>query len=55
MRRADASLLVVIDFIRLPLAVGLGFVLFGEPIESTVLIGGAIILGSLVWLFSRER
>ena len=54
MSRADASLLVAVDFVRLPLAVGLGYALFGEPVELTVLIGGAIILCSLVLLFSRE-
>ena len=55
MSRADASLLVVIDFIRLPLSVGLGYVLFGEAVELGVLVGGAIILCSLVSLFSREK
>jgi drug/metabolite transporter (DMT)-like permease len=54
MRRAEASLLVAIDFIRLPLAVVLGYLLFGEPVELAVVIGGAVILLSLVLLFSRE-
>jgi drug/metabolite transporter (DMT)-like permease len=54
MSRADASLLIAVDFVRLPLAVGLGFALFGEPVEVTVLGGGAIIFCSLVLLFSRE-
>ena len=44
MSRADASLLVAVDFVRLPLAVALGYALFGEPVELAVLIGGAIIL-----------
>ena len=55
MSRADASLLVVVDFIRLPLAVALGFFLFGEAVELAVIAGGAIILCSLVLLFARER
>jgi len=54
MRRAEASLLVAIDFIRLPLAVALGYLLFGEPVELAVLVGGGVILLSLVLLFSRE-
>lgn len=54
MRRADASLLVAVDFVRLPLAIGLGYALFGEPVELAVLVGGGIILCSLVLLFSRE-
>jgi drug/metabolite transporter (DMT)-like permease len=55
MRRADASLLVAVDFVRLPLAIALGYALFGEPVEMAVLVGGAIILAALVLLFSRER
>lgn len=55
MGRAEASLLVAVDFIRLPLAVALGYLLFGEPVEFAVLCGGAIIVLSLVVLFSRER
>jgi drug/metabolite transporter (DMT)-like permease len=55
MSRADASLLVAVDFVRLPLAIALGYTIFGEPVEFTVLVGGAIILCSLVLLFSRER
>ena len=55
MSRADASLLVVVDFIRLPLAVALGFFLFGEAVELAVIAGGGIILCSLVLLFARER
>lgn len=55
MRRADASLLVAIDFLRLPLAATVGLVLFGEPVETAVLVGGAVILVALVVLLSRER
>jgi len=55
MSRAEASLLVAIDFIRLPLAVALGYLLFGETVDLAVLCGGAIIILSLVLLFSRER
>lgn len=54
MGRADVSVLIVVDFIRLPLAIALGYALFGEPVETTTLVGGAIILFSLVLLFSRE-
>jgi drug/metabolite transporter (DMT)-like permease len=55
MSRADASMLVAIDFVRLPLAAVLGYALFGESVELAVLVGGAIILCSLVLLFSGER
>ncbi len=43
------------DLIRLPLAMGLGYLLFGEAVELAVVAGGAVILCSLVLLFARER
>jgi hypothetical protein len=52
---ADASLLVTIDFIRLPLVVALGFALFGEAVSPAVLVGGSIILVAFVLLLNRER
>ena len=55
MARSDASALVVVDFIRLPLAAAVGLLLFGEAIEPAVLVGGAIIVGALVLVFSERR
>lgn len=55
MRMSDASLLVMIDFIRLPLAVLLGLALFGEAVELAVLVGGGIILAAIVLLLNFER
>lgn len=55
MKLADASLLVVVDFIRLPLALIFGLVLFGEPIQFAVVIGGIVILLAILMLFHRER
>lgn len=54
MKLADASLLVVVDFIRLPVALAAGLLLFSEPIRPEVVFGGAIILGAIVLLFHRE-
>ncbi|MDX0956177.1 DMT family transporter [Sinorhizobium medicae] len=54
MKLADASLLVTVDFIRLPLALVIGLLFFGEPIRLDVVIGGAIILGAITLLFHRE-
>lgn len=54
MKLADASLLVVVDFVRLPIALAFGLVLFGEPIRPEVVIGGAAILGAILLLFHRE-
>lgn len=54
MKLADASLLVVVDFIRLPTALFFGLVLFGEPIRMTVIIGAVVILCAILVLFHRE-
>lgn len=54
MKLADASLLVVVDFIRLPIALAAGLFLFDEPIQPDVVFGGAIILGAIALLFHRE-
>ena len=54
MSRADASLLVAIDFVRLPLAVALGYVLFGEPVEMRSLSAARSSCCRSSLLFSRE-
>lgn len=54
MKLADASLLVVVDFIRLPAALFFGLALFGEPIRVSVIIGGIVILCAILILFHRE-
>jgi drug/metabolite transporter (DMT)-like permease len=54
MKLADASLLVVVDFIRLPLALVFGLALFGEPIRSAVVIGATVIFLAILMLFHRE-
>jgi drug/metabolite transporter (DMT)-like permease len=55
MKLADASLLILVDFIRLPIAVALGLYVFGEPLEPEVLVGGGIILSSLILLLRHEK
>ncbi|MCV3739185.1 DMT family transporter [Rhizobium sp. TRM96647] len=55
MKLADASLLVVVDFIRLPAALFFGLVLFGEPIRMDVVVGATIILCAILMLFHREN
>ncbi|MCL6707990.1 DMT family transporter [Pseudomonas sp. R2.Fl] len=54
MKLADASLLVVIDFVRLPIALFFGLVLFDEPIRLSVVLGGLIIVTAILILFRRE-
>lgn len=43
-RRADASLVAPMDFFRLPLIAIVGMLLYAEPLDPFVFIGGAVIL-----------
>jgi drug/metabolite transporter (DMT)-like permease len=49
MKLADASLVISVDFIRLPIAAVLGYALFSESIELSVLVGGGIIFAGVVY------
>ena len=49
MKLADASLVISVDFIRLPIAAVLGYFLFSESIELTVLAGGTVIFAGVVY------
>lgn len=51
---AEASLVVALDFLRLPVAALIGFVMFGDVPEIWVWIGGAIIVLSTILLTRRE-
>ena len=55
LRLADASSLVVVDFVRLPLSLVLGMMLFAEPIDSGTLLGGGLILIALLLLVREAR
>lgn len=50
MRRADASLMMPIDFIRLPLVAGLAYVAFNEVPDALTWIGAVIVCGSILLL-----
>lgn len=47
LRLAPASFVMPIDFARLPLIAVLGALLYGESLDSAVLVGGGIILGGV--------
>jgi len=49
MKLADASLVISVDFIRLPIAAVLGYLLFGEGIEMWVMVGGAVIFAGVLY------
>lgn len=53
---APAGIVMPIDFARLPIIAILGFALYAEPIEATVLIGGAlIVLANAINLRTESR
>lgn len=54
MSMADASLLGPVDYVRLPVVAGLGFVLFGEVPDLWAFIGALIIVGSTWYLTAGE-
>ena len=43
---ADAIVVYPMDFVRLPLATGVGVLFYNEPIQLLVFVGAAIILGA---------
>jgi drug/metabolite transporter (DMT)-like permease len=49
----EAMIVVPIDFLRLPLAAGVAWLLYGETVGANVFIGAAIIFGG-VWLNLRR-
>lgn len=54
-RAADASLVMSLEFARLPFAVAFGFALFGELIDLWTWVGAAIIFVAAVYTARRER
>ena len=55
MAAADASFVVPFDFLRLPLSVGLGILLFGEAFDMLTLIGAAVIFCAAWYNTWREE
>ena len=54
LRAADATLVVPIDFLRLPLIAVIGLALYGEPLELTTLLGAAVIFSGTYYSIRRE-
>ncbi|PKP84401.1 MAG: EamA family transporter [Alphaproteobacteria bacterium HGW-Alphaproteobacteria-2] len=44
--RAPASVVMPVDFLRLPLIAVVGMLVFGEPLEAMVFLGAAVIFGA---------
>lgn len=51
---AEATAVMPYDFVRFGIMIAIGFVLFGETVDGITLIGGALILGSAIYLAYRE-
>lgn len=54
LRAADATIVVPIDFLRLPLIAVIGMVLYGEPLELSTLLGAAVIFSGTYYSIRRE-
>ncbi|HSC94969.1 MAG TPA: DMT family transporter [Burkholderiales bacterium] len=54
LRAADATLVVPIDFLRLPLIAVVGMALYGEALEITTLLGAAVIFSGTYYSIRRE-
>ena len=53
LRHADASIVMPLDFLRLPLIAAVGFALYGEPFDPWV-IGGAAVIFAGTYLLIRD-
>jgi drug/metabolite transporter (DMT)-like permease len=53
-RIANATLVVPIDFLRLPLIAMIGVLFYGEPLEFTVLLGAAVMFSGTYYSIRRE-
>ena len=51
---ADASFVLALSYIRLPIAAFVGFIFFGEVSEIWVWVGGSIICASAAYIAHRE-
>lgn len=54
MRQADATLVVPVDFFRLPLIAVVGALFYGEPFDPAVLLGAALIFAGTWFSLARE-
>jgi len=53
-RIADATLVVPIDFLRLPLIAVVGMLFYGEPLDPFILAGAAVIFAGTYYSIRRE-
>jgi drug/metabolite transporter (DMT)-like permease len=53
LRIADATLVIPIDFLRLPLIALVGMAFYGEPLQPSILIGAAVIFAGTYYSIRR--
>lgn len=53
-RLADATLVVPIDFLRLPLIAAVGALFYNEPVELVTMLGAAVMFAGIYFSVSRE-
>jgi drug/metabolite transporter (DMT)-like permease len=53
-RAGDATLVVPLDFMRIPLIAVVGWAFYGEPLDIFVLIGALIIISGVIWNLRAE-
>jgi drug/metabolite transporter (DMT)-like permease len=53
-RAGDATLVVPLDFMRIPLIAVVGWLLYGEPLDFFVLLGALIIIAGVLWNLRAE-
>ena len=54
MQLADATVVVPVDFIRLPLIAVVGALFYAEPFDPAVILGAALIFAGVYYSLSRE-
>ncbi|MDP6953652.1 MAG: EamA/RhaT family transporter, partial [Alphaproteobacteria bacterium] len=54
LKLADATIVMPLDFLRLPLIVLVGWAFYGEMLRIEVAIGASIIIASLIYALRRE-
>jgi len=55
MRHADATVVVPVDFFRLPLIAVIGALFYAEPFDPVVILGAAVIFAGVYYSISREH
>ena len=53
-RSGDASVVVPLDFLRIPLIAVVGWWLYAEPLDIFVFAGAGLIVGGIVWNLRSE-